>query len=227
MGEWIRSCSTTAVASISQDFAQLDAMQAEFLAVKVLTCQHGASLLGQKLAADASVFMHSCRNLQEAGVPAMQSAACTGAAPATTTACTAQPTACTQQRAALAQLNPWTASNASSPSKQLLAPTTSAAAAHVASHIAPAGRPQLISEHMYDPAAEADPADGERDAEQHATDADNSPTLVDVDTTTGGIQLHRWRPYRAWHRLQQKTCAPGRQLCPRSPTFAINTEAAA
>jgi hypothetical protein len=203
-------------------------MQAEFLAVKVLTWQHGASLPGHRLAADAGVFNHSCRNLQAAGVPAMQPGVCIEAAPSTTTACIAQPAACIQQRSALAQLNPWTASNVSDPSKQPPAPTTSAAAAPVATHIAPAGRPQLISEPMCCPATEADPADGERDAEQHATDADNSPTLVDVDTTTGGIQLHRWhQPCRAWHRLQQTSCAPGRPLCTCLPAYVMDNEAAA
>ena len=121
----------------------------------------------------------------------MQPAGCIGDAPSTTTACPAQPAACIQQRPALAQLNAWTGGNVSDHTNEMVLPTTSAAPAVTASHAGAALVPQPDSEHVYDPAMEAAPADGERDVEQHAADADNSPTLIDVDTTTGSIQLHR------------------------------------
>jgi hypothetical protein len=133
--------------------------------------------------AAAGDVSQSCNH--EDGVRLAQAATYNRSAPSATTACTAWPAADDQHRPALALLGSWAGGNVSTLSGQ------HAAADPSEGHGAPAGMPQAIRQHACAAAAAAATAEQDHDEDVEALDAGSSPTLIDVDTTTGGIQLHR------------------------------------
>lgn len=178
------------ISFLLQDFAQMDAIQAEYLAGKAHTQQQECTLPGQQIAAAATAAMPQHPYEHPENVWAAQSAACDVPAPSATTACIARPTDCDQHRPALAQLVLGTGSRVPAVGKQQLLPTAYAAAP-AARHTAPATTPQPANGVVCATAAAVATADDDYSSQLIAQADDSSPTLIDVDTTTGGIQLHR------------------------------------
>lgn len=182
-----------------QDFARIDAIQAEYEANKLQTQQGFDTTCGRQNAAAAAPAAFKACDGQQADMQAAHGQGSGVSAVPATAACTAQQasgTASGQQRPALAQLSLVDARSGFATAHQLAAGGAHAAAGAAGRQNAVAAVPQGSAR-----STGWGPLQGPGQARQHAeglcddagpSEADGcSPVLIDVATTTGGIQLHR------------------------------------